>query len=201
MYPPPQYSSYRDDRFHADHDPRWNGQLVWRGETHVTLCFAKTKKQADQHIAQVVYKTLFPDNASAVGLSDLDSDESGDENKPTVLAKIVYVDADHIAFVTNEFCRFYSDVQFRFYFNKDATLATAVADAQKLANVEFFEAPQPVKNLADTMLLFDLARQNPHLRAIVVSKDAIFYNATLLLDNVTRVGSETSLRMALLDEQ
>lgn len=195
--PLPRYSSYRDETVGSDHEPAWNGRLEWRGETHVAAVQARTRKQADQCVAQLVYDWLFPLNASPA-TDDVKTVVQRSDVGAVPQRPIVYVDADHIAFVTSQICESYADVCFRFYYNKDATLAAGVAAAQTLNNVEFFEAPQPVKNLADTMILFDLARQDVGQKAVVVSKDAIFYNATLLLENVTRVGTLNDLIATLV---
>ena len=105
---------------------------------------------------------------------------------------VVFVDADHISFVDSELVSSFDNVDFRFYYAFGANLPY-LQRLSGFTNVSRFQAPCPVSDIADVMICIDIAQTPREKRCIVVSKDKMLYNLSLLLDNVVYLSTKEQL--------
>lgn len=113
----------------------------------------------------------------------------------------VYVDADHISFLTENFCQKYPRVHFSMYGGFGSHLPHVQSALQsKTKNCCAYEAPKPGKDLADTMIMVHLTWRlmnnnnnnnnndvdTPVKPLIVVSRDKALYNLEVLFPRRVR---------------
>jgi hypothetical protein len=109
---------------------------------------------------------------------------------------VVFVDADHIAFVDEATVCRHATVAFAFYHAFGAHLPH-VQSLGGYANVAVRGAPAPAADMADCMICIDVARAPADTRCVVVSRDKLLYNLVALLPNVVYASTAEQLGGAL----
>lgn len=112
---------------------------------------------------------------------------------------VIFVDADHISFIDTDMVTSCEEVEFRFYFAFGANLPH-LQRLRDLPNVSQFQAPCPVSDIADVMICIDVAQTSRDTHCIVLSKDKMLYNLSLLLSNVTYLSTREQFYKCLCIE-
>ena len=222
--PLPVYSTQRSGDAFDDHAPRWDCTVTVAGMLQESVTGVPGKKvDAQQMAARQALQTFLHknhvagpsrhDQSVSTGVPDSLLSATFARRPPHTAASatvrdamprpdsmtvriLVMVDADQIAFVDAHVCANLPSVTFRMYHAHGANLPHIRA-CEQLANVTVLGAPQPVSDMADTMITIDAARTSPHQPVIIVSRDKALYNVALLLDNVEYVSTLRDLAIKL----
>lgn len=221
--PLPVYSTQRSGDAFDDHAPRWDCTVAVAGLLQESVTAVPGKKvHAQQMAARQALQTLVHknhvagasrhDHSVSTGVPDSLLSGTLSQQSPRVASFVsaiamprpdpicarilVMVDADQIAFVDAHVCANLPSVTFRMYHAHGANLPHIRA-CEQLANVTVLGAPQPVSDMADTMITIDAARTPPRQPVIIVSRDKALYNVALLLDNVEYVSTLQDLAIKL----
>lgn len=169
------------------HPAGWTCTVTVQGLPPATAEAAGKKVAAEQAAAQQACELLHS-VAPAVPRPGWDPD--------TRWGTVVFVDADHIAFVDEAAVRAHATVAFALYHAFGAHLP----HVQRLGgygNVAVRGAPAPAPDMADCMICIDVAQTPRATRCVVVSRDRLLYNLAVLLPNVVYVATAAQLREAL----
>ena len=187
--------------------PRFNEYPVeanlWVSEGRVGPTFSKlddtvfisnpqaTKKEAQQQAAS--FMLLYLEKQTSCVVEDCLKEDTAEVNemlRQTIpengpIDMFVHIDADHISFVGLSITRVYPSVHFIFncgYGSELGHLREFTSTPQR--NVEIRKATEPLRNLADSMILVSAAQLSilrPKIPHVVVSRDATVYHAQKLI--------------------